>query len=229
MTIRAPIMIEAEPSGQEPNLRVNQTRRRRKRLALATTGLVAATALVTWYAADNPTQPSLTGPGLTTHQSVDPTRPLGAVIAASGVDTVAVWAALADSRIIVDQLPTGSRVTFRYQDGHSKTLKVITLPAEEFIRRFLQHVLPHRFQKLRYYGFFRAQQRRQLEQLKASLTATAADSPLPDLAQDPDTPDQLEPALKTLLCPRCGRPMQRLTELPPQKLSSAISPPIRPP
>ena len=127
MTIRAPIMIEAEPSGQEPNLRVNQTRRRRKRLALATTGLVAATALVTWLAGDSPTQQSLTGAGLASHQSVDPTRPLGAVIAASGVDTVAVWAALADSGIIVDQLPTRSRVTFRYQDA-DETPQAISIP-----------------------------------------------------------------------------------------------------
>ena len=78
--------------------------------------------------------------------------------------------------------------------------------------------------------FFRAQLRRQLEPLKASLSATPAlEDPLPNPAQNPDTPDQLEPTLKTLLCPRCGRPMQRLADLPPQKLSFSISPPIRPP
>ena len=134
--------------------------------------------------------------------------------------------ALSNNRIL--KLQDG-QVTFRYQDGQTKQPKTATVPAHEFIRRFLQHVLPHRFQKLRYYGFFRAQQRRQLQQLKASLSATAADSPPPNPAQNPDTADQLEPTLKTLLCPRCGRPMQRLADLPPQKLSSGISPPIRSP
>jgi len=134
--------------------------------------------------------------------------------------------ALSNNRIL--KLQHG-QVTFRYQDSHTKQRKTATLSAQEFIRRFLQHVLPHRFPKLRYYGFFRAQQRRQLQQVKASLNATAAHSPLPDLAHNPDTADALEPTLKTLLCPRCGRPMQRLADLPPQKLSSAIAAPIRPP
>ena len=45
-------------------------------------------------------------------------------------------------------------ITFSYRDRqHSNTLKEMTLSAMEFIRRFLLHVLPFRFMKIRYYGF----------------------------------------------------------------------------
>ena len=58
--------------------------------------------------------------------------------------------ALSNSRLVV--LEEG-RVTFRYQDyadGHKR--KAMTLPAEEFLRRFVQHVLPKGFVKVRHYG-----------------------------------------------------------------------------
>ena len=45
------------------------------------------------------------------------------------------------------------RVLFRYTDTKSGTNKNMSLPAFEFIRRFLQHVLPTGFMKIRYYGF----------------------------------------------------------------------------
>jgi hypothetical protein len=135
--------------------------------------------------------------------------------------------ALSNNRIL--KLHQG-QVTFRYQDGHTKTQKVTTLPADEFIRRFLQPVLPLRFPKLRYYGFFRSQQRRQLQQLKALLSGPpAVEDPLSDLAHNQDTPNEPEPRPKTILCPQCGRPMHLLEELPRQKLSSGVPRPIRPP
>src|SRR5437899_5137746 len=46
------------------------------------------------------------------------------------------------------------RVSFRWKDyRHHDRQKTMTLPAEEFIRRFLLHVLPDGFQRIRYYGF----------------------------------------------------------------------------
>jgi hypothetical protein len=46
------------------------------------------------------------------------------------------------------------KVTFSYRDRqHNNELKEMTLSAMEFIRRFLLHVLPFRFMKIRYYGF----------------------------------------------------------------------------
>jgi hypothetical protein len=46
------------------------------------------------------------------------------------------------------------KVTFHYKDyRHEAQQKTMTLEAEEFIRRFLLHVLPGGFQRIRYYGF----------------------------------------------------------------------------
>jgi len=46
------------------------------------------------------------------------------------------------------------KVTFRYKDYRQDAQqKTMTLEAEEFIRRFLLHVLPQGFQRIRYYGF----------------------------------------------------------------------------
>src|SRR5262249_30236781 len=58
--------------------------------------------------------------------------------------------AISNSRLLKLE---GSQVTFRYQDyanGHVQ--KTMTLSAEEFLRRFLQHVLPRGFVKIRHYG-----------------------------------------------------------------------------
>jgi hypothetical protein len=46
------------------------------------------------------------------------------------------------------------KITFRYKDyRHDGQQKTMTLDVEEFIRRFLSHVLPDGFQRIRYYGF----------------------------------------------------------------------------
>jgi hypothetical protein len=54
------------------------------------------------------------------------------------------------------------QVTFRYRERDTRRWKSCTLPVEEFIRRFLQHVLPAGFQKVRYYGLFSSSQRPRL-------------------------------------------------------------------
>jgi len=54
---------------------------------------------------------------------------------------------------------SGGNVTFRYTPSGKKKSKRCTLPAEEFLRRFLQHVLPKGFVKVRYYGLFAPGQR----------------------------------------------------------------------
>jgi hypothetical protein len=54
------------------------------------------------------------------------------------------------------------KVTFRYKDyRHDAQQKTMTLQAEEFIRRFLLHVLPEGFQRIRYYGFLANRYREQ--------------------------------------------------------------------
>mgnify|MGYP003496244169 FL=1 len=45
-------------------------------------------------------------------------------------------------------------VTFSYKDyAHGSFISHMTLTAKEFVRRYLMHVLPERFTKIRYYGF----------------------------------------------------------------------------
>lgn len=58
--------------------------------------------------------------------------------------------AISNSRILK---LADDQVTFRYRTSDTGKLRTCTLPAEEFIRRFLQHVLPKGFVKVRYYGF----------------------------------------------------------------------------
>lgn len=58
--------------------------------------------------------------------------------------------AITNTRI---QSVTGSQVSFSARDYRSGETKTVTLENVEFIRRFLMHVLPSGFQKIRYYGF----------------------------------------------------------------------------
>jgi len=54
------------------------------------------------------------------------------------------------------------QVTFRYQDSQTRQTKCCTLPVDAFIHRFLQHVLPKGFVKVRYYGLFSPGDRQRL-------------------------------------------------------------------
>ncbi len=76
-----------------------------------------------------------------------------------GADTVLRYlardvhrAAITDARIVRVDATT---VTFRYRDATACGWRTMTLSGDEFLRRFLQHVLPRGFHKVRYYGFWR--------------------------------------------------------------------------
>jgi len=58
--------------------------------------------------------------------------------------------AITNNRIISCE---NGKVTFKYKESGTNVTKILTIPAMKFMRRFLQHVLPSRFQKVRYYGF----------------------------------------------------------------------------
>lgn len=59
--------------------------------------------------------------------------------------------AISNSRILAFD---GQKVSFRWRDSaHSDQQKVMVLTAAEFLRRFLLHVIPARFVRIRYYGF----------------------------------------------------------------------------
>ena len=62
--------------------------------------------------------------------------------------------AIANSRLVAFD---GERVTFKWKDYRAKSdarYKLMTLDADEFIRRFLIHVLPDGFHRIRHYGLF---------------------------------------------------------------------------
>ena len=95
------------------------------------------------------------------------------------------------------------RVTFRYRDTETGTEKHCSLAAPDFIHRFLQHVLPKGFVKVRYYGFFAATQRVRLMTLQQHLTQLATP---PSSVETPPETDQAQAPSKHL-CPQCGQPM----------------------
>jgi hypothetical protein len=90
----------------------------------------------------------------------------------------------------------GERVTFHWKDyAHESQRRTMTLTAMEFLRRFVQHVLPRGFVRIRQFGFLanhcrtmRLALARRLLQQRSSLT---------------DAP----PATPVWSCPHCGAPM----------------------
>jgi putative transposase/transposase-like zinc-binding protein len=99
-------------------------------------------------------------------------------------------------------------VTFSYKESATDQLKRCTVTAEEFIRRFLQHVLPPRFIKVRYYGLLSPAHRQLL--LKARQLLSATTSKLK--TQSVKTSD----SLALLTCPHCGGPLTLLSPLAPR-------------
>jgi hypothetical protein len=95
-------------------------------------------------------------------------------------------------------------VTFKWKDYRSKgrdRLKTMTLDAAEFIRRFLMHVLPSGFHRIRHYGLFasavRAQNIERARQLLAAPSAAHQHSRT-------DVDDGAESAVAAHRCPCCG-------------------------
>jgi len=102
---------------------------------------------------------------------------------------------------------TDGRVSFRWKDyAHGGRQGAVTLEAVEFVRRFLRHVLPSGFVRVRHYGLLANRHRREkLARCRELLgmAATAAD-PAP-AGPDPITPPAHEATLTpTRVCPRWG-------------------------
>jgi hypothetical protein len=104
---------------------------------------------------------------------------------------------------------TNTQVSFRYRSTKTTKIKTCTLSTEEFIRRFLQHVLPKGFVKVRYYGFFSPGLRTRLAHLRTQLV----DVRPPECTRD--NPSQAnEGHSDPLLCPIFGQIMQKLKTIP---------------
>jgi hypothetical protein len=108
--------------------------------------------------------------------------------------------AIANSRLIA--LEDGA-VTFKWKDYRIKgrdRQKTMTLPVAEFIRRFLIHVLPSGFHRIRHYGLLASGARAQnIARVRQLLTPAAQSNPN-EAADDPGEADPPNP----YPCPCCG-------------------------
>jgi len=101
----------------------------------------------------------------------------------------------------------GDRVTFRYRDRNDNdTIKLMSLEASEFIRRFLLHILPDHFVKIRHYGILSNRNRkRKLSRCMKLLGAHPLD-PNREKHREP-WEDLLEriTGIDPRICPHCGK------------------------
>jgi hypothetical protein len=104
-------------------------------------------------------------------------------------------------------------VRFRYKASGAKHFSISTLPADSFIHRFLQHVLPKGFVKVRYFGFFSSGKRSVLGQVRHLLAQLY---PTPPQLIPPALPEpSLTSTQPTPSCPLCGKPMSFVERLIP--------------
>jgi Putative transposase/Transposase zinc-binding domain len=125
--------------------------------------------------------------------------------------------ALSNNRI---ERVANDAVTFRYTEGKTGAQKRATLPVDTFIGRFLAHVLPKGFVKVRYYGLLAVGKRRLLAEVRSVLALRQASAP----------PLPAAPALEPLVaapdvrgCPSCGQPMQLAQVLPPKRQQERLA------
>lgn len=95
-------------------------------------------------------------------------------------------------------------VTFQYKDRKANRQRTCRLEGTEFVRRYLQHILPRGFHKVRYYGLWNPQRRGLMQQVRLMLQLQ---HPAPPIAQEPDAQPPRQSATFqpfTPVCPHCG-------------------------
>ena len=105
--------------------------------------------------------------------------------------------AITNSRIL--SIDNG-QVTFRYRATGTTKTKSMTVSAAEFIRRFLQHVLPAGIHKVRYYGLWSSSNRKHLRAMQRFLTEPVEEQQ--GQCQD-DLDGQILPPPEARPCPHC--------------------------
>src|SRR5215472_279033 len=128
--------------------------------------------------------------------------------------------AIANQRLV--SLEDG-RVTFRWKNyARANEPATMTLPADEFMRRFLRHVLPSGFVKVRHFGFLANRGRQDNLRLCRQLLAASSTEPR---RLDPPDSHANEPTANTVeRCPRCKVGSMRILEiLLPQACTVTLS------
>ena len=115
--------------------------------------------------------------------------------------------AISNSRILKVQ----NRIVFiRYRKPHSYRLRTLALEVMEFMRRFLQHVLPTGFMKVRYYGFMNSNCGVSLDHIRTLIELSYGFNvvlPKNDLAP-----------WQPITCPTCGGTLRLLSLLLPSRV-----------
>jgi len=117
--------------------------------------------------------------------------------------------AIANSRLLaLDE----QGVTFKWKDYRAKGRyqhKIMTLASDEFMRRFLLHVLPSGFHRIRHYGLFaNTTHRDNLMRARELLMCKVTDEPTDAVTKAGDTADSgNRDASATYVCPDCGAAM----------------------
>jgi hypothetical protein len=103
---------------------------------------------------------------------------------------------------------TDGQVTFRWRDSaHRNEQKLMTLSVDEFLRRFLLHILPQGFVRIRHCGFLANRRRATTLPLCFQLLGPTQESP----AQQHTS--ITEDSAKLYRCPKCGGPMRVIERL----------------
>jgi ribosomal protein L37AE/L43A len=124
------------------------------------------------------------------------------------------------------------QVTFRWNDyAHGGRRSTMTLEAVEFVRRFLMHVLPSGFVRVRHYGLLANRCRREkLARCRELLGMAVTPVDLAPASPAPITPPVHEAAVTpTRVCPRCGAGrMVVVAEFPPMSPAEVIAAGLEP-
>ena len=100
----------------------------------------------------------------------------------------------------IEKLEDG-QVSFRFKNSDTDQWQTATLPASDFIHRFLHHVLPKGFVKIRYYGFLSPFKRKLLAVAKYLLGVSRCSDVTPAVGEQ-------------YICPHCGAKLRRIKSLP---------------
>jgi hypothetical protein len=112
-------------------------------------------------------------------------------------------------------------VTIQYKERRTGRSRTCRLSGHEFMRRFLQHVLPRGFHKVRYFGLWHPAQRHNAVRVRQmlQLQATPKFDPPPDFVVPPLTPSGAEPppSIEPLICPHCQGRLIYIRTLSPRQ------------
>lgn len=116
----------------------------------------------------------------------------------------------------LDLLPN-SKIRWNYRDSKTGRDQDIPLDPQELLRRFLQHVLPRGFTRVRYFGWFHPAARQRLNRVRALLQQTPVLTPLETRVWKQEHPhpslelsgpaEPLQELSSAPACPHCQRPM----------------------